>query len=529
MKISYILPDFDEFAYSGGLYVIFQHCNGLTAKGHEVRAFNMTGKKSRYLQLDCPVEVHHNDPSVLESNAPDIIVGTYWHTYFFLNRMKSVCANGTRLSFLVQGDDRLIYDKINAPLIYRAMKSLYRDTVPIHKIVVSRYLQEVLKSDFGEDSFYVRNGLDIRTVTPLLDGSDKTRIAARYDTSSFRGWDMVDTVLRRVAKERPDVEIHLFEMKDKKPTPYRSRFHKGLSGDELLRLFRSCDIYLSGSRYEGFGYPILEAMSQGSAVCCTDAGGNREFCVDGETSLLSSRDDADGLYRNLLRLIDDATLRKRLSKKGIAKSKEFSWGRSIDELERHFQGMPKTIAAATAAPIRRTPSGRALFVYGRDPFTTHKDWVNCESSIEALKQAGYAVTTRLFVDKHAGKFVRARLDMLMDPEEARDIRYNVYYSKKLKLGLPFLAWPFFKMSVIADIALHAMIKDKNYQLVIVAGRKNYIFLVFCSLFGNRCHYADFDSKELGRYKFDNYTVNDLQKEKDYRRLIVAKVGKQSCA
>ena len=33
LKISYIVPDFDENAYSSGLYVIFQHCNGMMERG----------------------------------------------------------------------------------------------------------------------------------------------------------------------------------------------------------------------------------------------------------------------------------------------------------------------------------------------------------------------------------------------------------------------------------------------------------------------------------------------------------------
>ena len=110
LKIKYIVPDFDENAYSRGLYVIFEHCNGMIARGHEVLVFNNTGKKSRYLKLDCPVRIHENDPAIVEKNSPDIIVGTYWHTYFFINRMKDVIKNNTKLCFLVQGDDRFILD-----------------------------------------------------------------------------------------------------------------------------------------------------------------------------------------------------------------------------------------------------------------------------------------------------------------------------------------------------------------------------------------------------------------------------------
>jgi glycosyltransferase involved in cell wall biosynthesis len=325
LKISYIMPDFDEFAYSSGLYVIFQHCNGLIGRGHEVRAFNNSGKKSRYLRLDCQVEPHKNDPSRVEGNAPEIIVGTYWHTYFFINRMKDIVKNNTKLCFLIQSNDRAIYSDEDRQFISEIMAAKYKNSIPIHKIVISQYLKEMVKSDFGQDAFYVRNGFEPKEVEPLLPESEKIRIAARYDPSTFRGWGLVNEVLGRVSRKRDDIEIHLFEMKDKKPTKYKSIFHKGLSGEKLLRLFRSCDIYISGSRYEGFSYPIIEAMSQGSSVCCTDAGGNREYCIDGETVLMVPRDDIEGLYQNLLRLLDDKNLRARISANGIKKSRAFPW------------------------------------------------------------------------------------------------------------------------------------------------------------------------------------------------------------
>ena len=140
MKISYIVPDFDEKAYSSGLYVIFQHCNGMIARGHKVRVFNNTGKMPGHMRLDCTVERHENDPAIVEGDAPDIIVGTYWHTYFFINRMKDVLKNNTKLCFLIQGNDRLIYSEEDRQLIDKAMVTKYLNAIPIHKIAVSRYL-----------------------------------------------------------------------------------------------------------------------------------------------------------------------------------------------------------------------------------------------------------------------------------------------------------------------------------------------------------------------------------------------------
>ena len=518
LKISYILPDFDENAYSGGLYVIFQHCNGLIEHGHNVRVFNNIGKKSKYLRLDCPVELHKNDPAIVENNSPDIVVGTYWHTLFFINRMKYVVRNKTKLCFLIQDSHNFIHSKEERQLIYKAMATRYAGTIPIHKIVISRYLKDVMERDFGQDVFYVRNGFEPREAAPLLPESEKLRITARYDPSKFRGWDLVDKVLRRVTKERDDIEIHLFEMKDKKPTGYRSCFHKGLTGGALLGLFKSSDIFLSGNRCEGFAYPIIEAMSQGSAVCCTDAGGNREFCTDGETALIAPRDDVEILFQNLLKLLDDRPLRARISRNGIDKAKEFSWKESLDGLNGFLMSLAaednKEYAELTEVIEKKViiGEGRALFLYGKDPFVDYKDWINIEESIKFLEDRRLSVVPVLFVDKHPLKSVEARLSMLVGPEGAVKFKYKVFYIKKLKLRLPILPRVLFTMGNVIELL------TKRYAYVIVAKGGSTMLKILCRLLGIRFYHLDFHNGKSEPYRFDSYSNEYSRKEAEYRRL-----------
>ena len=475
LKISYIVPDFDENAYSSGLYVIFRHCNGMIERGHKVRVFNNAGLSPKYMKLDCPVELHKNDPSNVEGDSPDIIVGTYWHTYFFINRMKDVVKNNTKLCFLVQSNDRLIYSEEDRQFIYKAMATKYLNIIPIHKIAVSRYVKDMIKNDFGQEAIYIRNGFDVREVRPLLPESGKIRIVSRYDPSSFRGWDVADKVLRRVSSQRDDIEIHLFEMKEKPPTKYRSVFHKGLRGDALLGLFKSCDIFLAGNRYEGFAYPTIEAMSQGACVCCTDAGGNRECCIDQETALVSGRDDAERLYHNLIRLLDDRALRDKIRKNGINKAKEFPWKESLDKLEEFFLSLAaqdykdQNIPTVKKEGKALRKEGKVLFIYGKDPFFRYEDWNNLEDSLRHITDLGFDVVPFMLIERRPLKSVRARLGMLLPPEEASKFRYKVFYSKKLKLRLPFLPKPIFMINIIFDLITNSFSKEKKYTHVVAEG------------------------------------------------------------
>ncbi len=55
--------------------------------------------------------------------------------------------------------------------------------------------------------------------------------------------------------------------------------------EDLLALFASADVYISLHRGEGLGLGMLEAMSVGTPVICTNYGGNTDFCTE-ETSFL---------------------------------------------------------------------------------------------------------------------------------------------------------------------------------------------------------------------------------------------------
>lgn len=85
------------------------------------------------------------------------------------------------------------------------------------------------------------------------------------------------------------------------------------------------------SRFEGFGAPVLEAMSRSCPVIAADATALPE--VVGEAGLLVSPDNSEEWCRAMCELIEDESLRERLAKMGLDRSKEFTWETSADLLE----------------------------------------------------------------------------------------------------------------------------------------------------------------------------------------------------
>jgi glycosyltransferase involved in cell wall biosynthesis len=93
--------------------------------------------------------------------------------------------------------------------------------------------------------------------------------------------------------------------------------------EDLAALYASCDVFCYPALYEGFGLPVLEAMSCGAAVVTSksaslpEVGGDAARYVD-PTSVESIRD-------GLAELLSSETTRVELRERGLRRAREFSW------------------------------------------------------------------------------------------------------------------------------------------------------------------------------------------------------------
>ncbi|WP_300163352.1 glycosyltransferase, partial [Solidesulfovibrio sp.] len=77
------------------------------------------------------------------------------------------------------------------------------------------------------------------------------------------------------------------------------------------------------SLFEGFGLPVLEAMSLGAAVVCSDATSLPE--VAGDAAVLVDPLDVGGLARAMTAVAGDVALRDGLRRRSLARAGLFSW------------------------------------------------------------------------------------------------------------------------------------------------------------------------------------------------------------
>jgi glycosyltransferase involved in cell wall biosynthesis len=86
----------------------------------------------------------------------------------------------------------------------------------------------------------------------------------------------------------------------------------------LVNLFRACDVYVTPTRYEGFGLTLLEAMAAGAPIVASDIPVVKEIIQSGENGLLAAYDDPAALAAATLRLLDDPALRASVRRGGAA-------------------------------------------------------------------------------------------------------------------------------------------------------------------------------------------------------------------
>jgi glycosyltransferase involved in cell wall biosynthesis len=77
------------------------------------------------------------------------------------------------------------------------------------------------------------------------------------------------------------------------------------------------------SLYEGFGLPILEAMSCGTPVVTSNMSSMKE--VAGDAAFLINPFDISALVEAMKQVTEDASLRDRLRRRGLQRVKSFSW------------------------------------------------------------------------------------------------------------------------------------------------------------------------------------------------------------
>lgn len=322
VRIAYIMQ---SVGIGGGSSVVLKHMELLSNLGADVFIINLsnTGDIAWYGNKNLR-QVHINDFLALEQVDLDAVVATFWSTVEWLQKIPA-----KNRFYLVQSDERLFYE---SEVVKKSVSETYE--LDIQYLAISKWLQEMLLEEFGQDSILLPNGLEasnylgVEPRVPKQKGNLRILIEGPISIP-FKG---VKDAYRAV--EGMGCEIWLVSSDGQPSAGWNiDEAFLGVPSKDMAAIYASCDILLKMSRVESFAYPPLEAMASGCAVVVSEVEGSIEYLLPGENALVVGKRDIIAARRAVQKLVDDPALRRHLVENGLRTAQEWTWNRTEAELK----------------------------------------------------------------------------------------------------------------------------------------------------------------------------------------------------
>ncbi len=335
LRITFLCP---HLRIAGGVRAILTYADRLAARGHDVEVVAPAGGVVRagwrQWRGAGPAWMPRMRARVRWVDAwrgddlrdGDVLVATAWQSAPVV--AEAPARSGVKC-YLVQHYESLYHGEA-APV-----DATYR--LPLHKIVISTWLSDIMRERFGSEAevlvtpvdrdLFHRVSVEVRTPRP--------RVLMLQHDYAWKGVADGLAAVRRARARVPSLVLVGFGVRPPRGGETYDEFHANPPQTALAALYSGCDIYLCPSWDEGLGMPSMEAMACGAALCTYDNGGCRDYARDGETALVARRRDVADLAEKLERLVADDALREKLAAAGAALIRtEFDWGRAVRQMQR---------------------------------------------------------------------------------------------------------------------------------------------------------------------------------------------------
>ncbi len=313
----------------GGHRDVFEHLNRLLDRGHDVALYSL-GDAPDWFELRAPVHTFEFYDELVESLAEldAIKVATWWNTAAPV--WQASVLRGIPVYFVQDIETSYYPDDETAR---HAVLDSYRPE--FRYMTISSWNRERLR-ELGLDAELIPPGIDLETFRPL-EGMERRAdmVLALGRTNPLKNLPLTIDGWRTLggsADQGSRPELCLFGIEPELASEEGMRYVESPDDEQVNELFNQATVFIQTSTHEGFALPPLEAMATGGAVVCTDAHGNRDFCVDGENCLMPEQNPA-AVGEALARLLADPDLRERLGRAGVQTAQDYTWEKRIAALE----------------------------------------------------------------------------------------------------------------------------------------------------------------------------------------------------
>jgi glycosyltransferase involved in cell wall biosynthesis len=183
-------------------------------------------------------------------------------------------------------------------------------------------------------------GVEVREVDPERALRTRARYGIERPYVLFCGTIEPRKNLRRVLEafrsiDRTDVDLVVAgpagwneDLRDALSRDGRTRLLGWVPHDDLDALYEGAALAIYPSLGEGFGFPVLEAMAQGTPVVTSAGGATQE--VAGNAAVFVDPLEVGSIADGILRILDDEDIARQLGSAGRARAGAFTWQRSAD-------------------------------------------------------------------------------------------------------------------------------------------------------------------------------------------------------
>lgn len=230
--------------------------------------------------------------------------------------------------------------------------------IPMPRIVVASHLVPLMRDAGSDDPIFVApNGVDRADYFPSVPESDRVGVGTVYHGGDVKDPELILSALVKLSRLRPSLPQYLFSTFPRpRRLPANATFVRFPSLAAARELYSRSLVWFLASRNEGLPNPLLEGMACGCALVSTDCGGAADIIEHGRSGLVVPVGDADAMVQSILRLLDDAALRKRFVAASSEKLENFTWPRAIDAFEHALAAIADGSASPTPRPDHHATS-----------------------------------------------------------------------------------------------------------------------------------------------------------------------------
>jgi len=295
-----------------------------------------------YIKLFNNLSFYKKERLILEMGKPYSIYKIINNNYkiLHLTHYESYANNFTKNPIVITYHDKLFSSYCFNKRTIREQKKCFKRADKI--ISISNNTRKDLISLFDIDEkkieviYFGINKNIIRTVKRIIDEKYILYVGARKGYKNFfRLLEAFTKIIQNDLSELKLVctgnpfnkdELNKIKKLGIKQSQISSKFY---SETELMNLYQNAELFIFPSIYEGFGFPLLEAMINNCPVLCSNSSCFPEIAKNAAEYF--SPLEIDDIYFKLRKVLFSDDIRKKLKINGLKRCEDFSWIKSAQK------------------------------------------------------------------------------------------------------------------------------------------------------------------------------------------------------